>query len=337
MEIYISYFLFSILITFFLLKYYLEFAKKKRYIDNQNPHYNNKPTPTGSGIIFLIIFLFGNAIFINFIPEFKELLPNRFYIFISSLIILVIICFKDDIKPIDPILRLIVQIVLIYLSITALDLKETMLPIKVTFLLAVVIWIYIMNITNFVDGSDGFLSLNMFFYWGLILLISYFYNIELFSKYISILVLPIILVFFIYNKPVAKLYMGDAGSIFFGFLTGYSFLEIIINGYWNIALSLLIYPILDCSICLVRKFFRGHMPWVGLYDYYFLIPVLRNKSNHRYLLYFFTLFHILNSLIIYMQINYNNSQLIILNFLLSLLMIGLLGKVKIEKIFGKII
>ncbi len=336
MEIYISYFILSILITFFLLKYYLEFAKKNRYIDNQNPHYNNKPTPTGSGIIFIFIFLFGNLIFFNFIPEFKDLLPNRFYIFISSLIILVIICFKDDIKPIDPILRLIVQIFLIYLSITALDLKETMLPIKVTFLLAVLVWIYIMNITNFIDGSDGFLSLNMFFYWSLILLISFFYNIEIFSKYISISVLPIILVFFIYNKPVAKLYMGDAGSIFFGFLTGYSFLEILINGYWNIALSLLIYPILDCSICLVRKFFKGYMPWVGLYDYYFLIPVLRNKSNHKNLLYVFIIFHILNSIIIYIQINYDKPQFIIFNFLLTILMIGLLRKVKIEKFFDKI-
>ena len=73
-----------------------------------------------------------------------------------------------------------------------------------------------MNITNFIDGSDGFLSLNMFFYWSLILLISFFYNIEIFSKYISISVLPIILVF-LFTKPVAKLYMGDAGSIFLAF------------------------------------------------------------------------------------------------------------------------
>ena len=127
--------------------------------------------------------------------------------------------------------------------------------------------------------------------------------------------------------------MGDAGSIFFGFLTGYSFLEILINGYWNIALSLLIYPILDCSICLVRKFFKGYMPWVGLYDYYFLIPVLRNKSNHKNLLYVFIIFHILNSIIIYIQINYDKPQFIIFNFLLTILMIGLLRKVKIEKFF----
>ena len=46
--------------------------------------------------------------------------------------------------------------------------------------------------------------------------------------------------------------MGDAGSIFLGFLVGFSFLELIIKEIY-IVIILYIYPLLDCSITLFKK------------------------------------------------------------------------------------
>ena len=69
--------------------------------------------------------------------------------------------------------------------------------------------------------------------------------------------------------------MGDAGSIFLGFLTGFFFR---INNfrkmeYRNFTLS---YNLLDCTYCLL-KMKKAIMPWVGIYDYYFLKPILKIK------------------------------------------------------------
>lgn len=325
-----TYFIVSTILTYFLIKLFIIIAKKKGLIDNQNPNYSHKPTPTGAGIVFLIIFLLGNLYFYFYDEGYLISLPNRYYIFLSSIFILTLICFIDDMKSIDPILRLIFQVILIYLSITALDLKTLNLPIKVTFLFVVLVWIYLMNIINFVDGSDGFLTINMFFYWIVILLITNIYFIEIFSKYLAIILIPIILVFFYFNKPIASVYMGDAGSIFFGFLTGFSFLELLISGYWNIALGLLIFPILDCTICLIKKLFKGHMPWVGMYDYYFLIPVLRDRANHKNILIITFIFHILNSLFIYLQLYFDNSLYLALNIISALSLIIIFKKIKIE-------
>ena len=72
--------------------------------------------------------------------------------------------------------------------------------------------------------------------------------------------------------------MGDSGSILIGFINGYMFLELMTSGYLNIAISLLVYPILDCSLALVKKTLQGKMPWVDTSNYSFLQPIIRKKS-----------------------------------------------------------
>ena len=110
--------------------------------------------------------------------------------------------------------------------------------------------------------------------------------------------------------------MGDAGSIFLGFLTGYFFLELIILGKWNIAISLLSYNLSDCTYCLLKKMKKGILPWVGIYDYYFLKPTLKNKINHFNVFYLINLFWIINSLIIILQELLNYKFLFIFSIIL---------------------
>ena len=69
-------------------------------------------TVTALGISFLLIF-FLNLSFLYFTLDFKNLLPNRFYIFFISIFFLTLISFRDDIKEIDPKVRLIFQLILI--------------------------------------------------------------------------------------------------------------------------------------------------------------------------------------------------------------------------------
>ena len=54
-----------------------------------------------------------------------------------------------------------------------------------------------MNITNFIDGSDGYLSVNAISFLFGILIINYFLPEKYFSYYLAIVLLPILLSFFI--------------------------------------------------------------------------------------------------------------------------------------------
>lgn len=304
--------------SFFLKKLtvYDEFVLK-RGSDKQNK------VVSGTGIVFFITFLISNIFFLNSNID----LPNRYIFFIISLTILTLLSFKDDIRPIDPKLRLITHLACIYISIATLQINLIPLPLKVSILLSVLIWVYLMNITNFIDGSDGFCAINViFFYIGILFLSSKVY--PLFSYYLALIILPILLVFLVFNFPNAKIFMGDTGAIFLGFLIGFSFLEvaILINPIYGIILFL--YPILDCSITITKKIFRGYMPWDRLGDYYFLLPKRRVRYENRKQISFFILrnliiFNCLNMFFFYIFLKVNNYYMLTINLFLAFLLIAI--------------
>ena len=110
-----------------------------------------------------------------------------------------------------------------------------------------------MNIHNFIDGSDGMLSLTCVFFFLNSILINFYTGKTDFSYYLSFIILPILVIFLIFNKPKAKIFMGDAGSIFLGFIIGYVVLDLFVKGYWYYSISLIIYPLVDCTITLIKK------------------------------------------------------------------------------------
>lgn len=314
---YILYFSLAIILAILLFKKYPNIAKKMGLVDFKNQNYAFKPTPSGSGIIFLILFLVGNIYFYFNFESFSENLPNRYYVFILSISLLTIISFKDDIKEIDPMLRLIMQILFVYIAITNVNLNLINLPSKLVFMSAVIIWIYIINISNFIDGSDGFLITSFLFSSVNILIINALLNINLFSYFIVLICLPFCIGFLIFNKPKAKLFMGDAGSIFIGFLIGFFFLELAVLGHWNLSISIIFYKLVDCTFCLIKKCKKGIMPWVGMYDYYFLKPIKKNKNNHFNVLYIQIIFQVFNAIIIVSQIYFEIKILFILSIILG--------------------
>ena len=334
---YIIYSLLAITVSYLLLKNFYKFAKKFNLIDNKNKNYALNPTLTGSGIVFLLIFIIGNMFFFIFEDSFKSQLPNRYYLFLISIFILTTVSFRDDLKSIDPILRLVIQIICVYLSIATLNLNTIPLPTKLVFLIAVLIWIYIINISNFIDGSDGFLISTFIFYCLNLIIILIFFKIKIFSGFLALICFPFALVFFIFNKPPAKLFMGDAGSIFIGFVSGFWFLELILIDKWYLAISLASYSLVDCTICLLKKIKKGIMPWIGLYDYFFLIPILKKKTNHYNVLFLQIIFLFMNTIIIFIQELFEIKILFLLSIILSILLTHVYKNLEEKYNFLKII
>jgi UDP-N-acetylmuramyl pentapeptide phosphotransferase/UDP-N-acetylglucosamine-1-phosphate transferase len=292
---------------------------------------NNNIKITGLGIIFLPIFILIFSLYFYFDAEINY--PNRFWYFILMLTVLSLISFKDDIEPLDPVLRLFFHFICVYVSVSALDLDAVPFPLKLKILIAMFVWIYLINITNFIDGSDGFCLLHVISFFGGILLINYILNLNLFSATIAKILMPMLLSFLIFNFPTAKIYIGDSGAIFLGFLVGYSFLEISINGYIFYALALYAYPILDCSITLIKKVLRGYLPWARHGDYFFL--QLKKKVSQKYMFYvsifiFISAFilNLTNLVIIYLSIMFNEPPLLFLCFFLSLILIFIYNLLK---------
>ena len=303
--------------NFFLFYIYLNIAKKINFVD-KSKKFNNPITVTSAGIviylnffiIFLLNFIFENTLINN--------LPNNYLFTFGGLTILVAISTMDDFRPIDPKIRLFFQLICIYFSLSSVPIYQFGFPLKIAIIIALFIWIYLLNITNFTDGSDGFLIINTIFVFVNFIFLNHFLKLDTFSNDILVLILPSIIVFLYFNKPSAKLYLGDSGSVLIGFINGFLFLNLLIINNINLAISLMIYPIMDCSVALVKKTLQGKLPWADTSNYSFLQPGIKKNENKYFVFYLNILFNFLNSIFILLQVFYG-WYFIFLNFLLTIL------------------
>lgn len=319
-------FIFNFLLATLLFNFYLTKINYKILFD-RNPLGlgSKKKTKTGSGIIFSFI-LSINCIFF-FSQDFFEILPNRFYIFPVSIILLSLISFFDDLKPLDPTLRLVAQTIIIYFSLSLVDLYYFNLPFKLMIFIYLVFWIYITNITNFLDGSDGYLSVNTISFLFGVIIINQFLPNFFFSYQIAVILLPILLSFIYFNKPKAKLYMGDTGSILIGYTIGYCLLEFISSDYWYLSIALYSYPIIDCSLTILKKVFSGTSVFNRNFSYFFQIPIKKMQKNNYKVLALSIIYNLFNLTIIFFILYLANPYLAAISVILSLTKIYIFHKI----------
>jgi UDP-GlcNAc:undecaprenyl-phosphate/decaprenyl-phosphate GlcNAc-1-phosphate transferase len=311
------FFFFLILIFSFILFFWFAKIKFKGLIDQNELGYGSKKkTITGSGIIFILVLLPFLIYYLNN-ENILNILPNRFYVFIIASVLISFVSLYDDFKPIDPLYKLIFQLTVVYFSLTLLEVDFLNLPLKLLFFFTVIIWIYIMNITNFIDGADGFLAINALAFFIGITIFEHFMPGKLFSYNLSVVLIPLLVSFFYFNKPPAILYMGDTGSILLGYIIGFCFLEIIFSGYWFVAVSLYMYPLVDCTITLANKILRGNSPWARLFDYYFLISIKKKQKNNKKVLFISFLYNVLNLTNRFLMLYLNNFLLLLISTLMA--------------------
>lgn len=308
------------LLTLILLKTYITLANKLKFNDipnNLNVH--KSLIPTGSGIIFFIIFLFSSEYLINS-QIIKINPPKNYYYFLLGLAFLTLISFYDDLKNIHPVIRLFSQLIIIFFSTSLFNIETIDLPLKLVIFLIVYFWVYTINIINFTDGVDGFLTLNALNFFLCVFLFYYLNAPENFVYLICLVCIPILIGYLIFNKPPASLFMGDAGSIFIGFIIGYISIQLIIIKRADLVISLLSYTYIDCTLTIIKKILKKQAPWARLFDYYFLIPV-KNKQSHKKVFKINLIYNLCIFTTVAFQIIFDMQFLFILSLFLSLILI----------------
>ena len=276
-------FIYSILASFFSYFIFSFFFKKKFCITKVDEFSNlkRKNIVTGYGILFIPLIVINFFLYQIFFG--RIYLPINFIFFFTSLSLITLISYFDDLYNLDPRIRIISHFLLTFVGLSCIPHSDFFLPIKLSILLSIIIWVYLINVTNFVDGADGFCLVNVIFFFLGIISIAYFFDKNLYSYYVIIFALPFLLIFLLFfNYPIAKSFMGDSGSVFCGYLVGFASLEIFFNGYYIYAFSLFSYPIIDVTFTLINKLLKGHAPWKRLGDYYFLIPKKSKKKKKFY-------------------------------------------------------
>ena len=138
-----------------------------------------------------------------------------------------------------------------------------------------ILWILVlMNSINFIDNMDGFAAINSSFICLALTALSFVFNQNYLAD-VSFVLLFTILGFTIYNFPPARLYMGDSGSLFIGFIFG--FISILFDWnptgqgylYSSIAPVFLFFtiPLLDFSTVFIHRIRNNISPTTGGTDH----------------------------------------------------------------------
>jgi UDP-GlcNAc:undecaprenyl-phosphate GlcNAc-1-phosphate transferase len=234
---------------------------------------HKKPIPYlgGVGIIIGVVVITYGAIAIE--GSFSAFaLANTLLI---PAIILGLIGLVDDIKKLAPLPRFIAQNI-VALAIAAILIATNTLgsPSGNIFLdlLITVLWIVgITNSINFFDNVDGGAS-------GTIAISSIFlFYLALQGGQFLIAALAAVLGgatigFLLWNRPPARIYMGDAGALFLGLLIGTLLIRFNPNpinlvASFAIPVLILAIPILDTSVAVISRLKRGISPFQGGQDH----------------------------------------------------------------------
>jgi UDP-GlcNAc:undecaprenyl-phosphate GlcNAc-1-phosphate transferase len=181
----------------------------------------------------------------------------------------------DDIKKLSPwprfiaqnLFGLVIAVILIATSTLGSPTGNTIIDVVIT-----TIWIVgITNSINFFDNVDGGAS-------GTVAISSFFlFLLALQGGQYSIAALSIVLTgatagFLLWNRPPARIYMGDAGALFLGILIATLTLRfdpnpINLSASFALPILLLAVPILDTSVAVISRLRRGISPFQGGQDH----------------------------------------------------------------------
>ena len=203
----------------------MRYAKVRRITDIPTERSSHQvPTPKGGGVGFVLFTLLALSTYliIN-----GTIFTIPLFVFLIASVIIATLGWFDDKHDLSKRIRFGVQLLaalLIIILVTNLD--AIYLPLVGTVDLGIaggflaLIWITgSTNIYNFMDGVDGIASaqaVGVAIGW---MAFAYIWNVpELF--YLNSFILASVVTFILYNWPPAKIFMGDVGSIFLGFVFG---------------------------------------------------------------------------------------------------------------------
>ena len=182
-----------------------------------------------------------------------------------------------------------------------------------------IFWILlIINSINFTDNMDGFASINTSFICLALGIISFLSNQNYLAD-ISLVLLFSISGFFILNFPPAKIYMGDSGSLFIGFVLGFISIlfdwspvnqNILYNSFTPVLLFFSI-PLLDFATVFTFRIKNKISPTTGGTDH-ISHRLLKAGNTVKEVLGIFVLINILIFSLLSLSITYSQFSLIFL-------------------------
>lgn len=172
----------------------------------------------------------------------------------------------DDLRPIPVVPRLLLQAIAIAAVLAALPKGFQLfgfLPFWGERFLLLIAGLWFVNLTNFMDGLDWMTVAEIVPVTAALALFGLAGNLHGNTTMTAMALCGALIGFAPFNRPVARLFLGDVGSLPIGLLTGWFLLQLAGNGYLVAAILLPLYYLADATITLFRRIGNGDDIWVA--------------------------------------------------------------------------
>ncbi len=185
---------------------------------------------------------------------------------------LALLSWIDDLKEIQAGWRLLGQAVAVSLVFALTPpplLFGSALPPSVDMLVTGVLWLWFINVYNFMDGIDGLAATQTITIGAGITLLAAIAGLGWVFAAQGLAAAAAGLGFLWWNRPPARIFMGDVGSVTLGFLLGWLLLEVARSGLGAAALILPLYFLADATVTLIRRALRLQPLWRAHREHYY--------------------------------------------------------------------
>jgi len=179
----------------------------------------------------------------------------------------------DDIRPLPVAPRFGLQLLVIGLFIFGLPADWRIVPalpapVERTLLLAAAVWF--VNLTNFMDGLDWMTVAETLPVTAALAVLGYAAGLAPAAAVVLAAALfGAMLGFAPFNKPVARLFLGDVGSLPLGLMLFALLLIIAASGAVAAAVLLPLYYLADATLTLIRRMIAGERFWQAHRSHYY--------------------------------------------------------------------
>jgi UDP-N-acetylmuramyl pentapeptide phosphotransferase/UDP-N-acetylglucosamine-1-phosphate transferase len=218
------------------------------------------PTPQGAGIAVIAATLAVAGLAAGLMGFALPLVLFGATVFIA------LVGMLDDIRPIPVLPRLLLQAAAVGAVIYTApgDLRITpALPLAMERGLMLLAGLWFVNLVNFMDGLDLMTIAEVVPVTGALILLSWLDHFQGLPALVAMALCGAMLGFAPYNRPVARVFLGDVGSLPIGLLLGWCLLHLAWHQHLIAALLLPLYYLADATLTLFRRIARQEPFWAA--------------------------------------------------------------------------
>ncbi|WP_298281191.1 glycosyl transferase [uncultured Bradyrhizobium sp.] len=221
------------------------------------------PTPQGAGIAVTIATLLAGGIVIMLAGSPDLTIP---FIVFAACLFIAVVGFADDVRSLPVVPRLLLQAAAVAAVVLSVPGDLRLVPACPAWFergLLVIAGLWFVNLVNFMDGLDLMTAAEAIPVTVAVGLLGGAGYIPAAPALVAAALCGAMLGFAPFNRPVARIFLGDVGSLPIGLLLGWCLLELALRQQFAAALLLPLYYLADATVTLFRRIARREPFWAA--------------------------------------------------------------------------